>query len=396
MGAWRTHVSVALAGAALLGLGVFACGDGAVDDEELDDGVDAELLFRDVEDDLVATCGGPNGTCHVRGSFQQAPTWLGGPDPYVTIRRYRGILPATKDIGDSILLTQVRHAGPALADAPNNLFVRVSDWLAAEVPGPPLPNTGAFSVQSGFNSVPLDTVASGLSGARVTFIATELNGTLTLDTLKLVAPPGANVHVESPFFVILPQSGKVNADPENGFKGELTAPAGADVDLFTGKVILLRWTPTAQLKLSFQKIEATPGESAPVGCVALDVFRSSAVPAMGMEVDVLPDDDYLDDGGAPPDPTPIGKSSCLGCHAQQAPANEGPSPAVQAMDLREVHSDPAAACAQAKFWINFQNKSQSTILLNPTGKGNDAHPMKSLSEDHPIIKGIKAWVDAER
>src|SRR5262249_43442600 len=154
-----------------------------------------------------------------RGSFQQAPTWLGGPDRYVTIKKYRGILPATREVGDSILLTQVKHAGPALATAPNKLFERVSEWITAELPTPVLPNTGAFPVQTGFNQVNLNAVASGLDGARITFLATDENGVLTLDALRVFAPPNANVKIDSPFFVSLPRSGKVSADPDvNGFK----------------------------------------------------------------------------------------------------------------------------------------------------------------------------------
>jgi hypothetical protein len=302
------------------------------------------------------------------------------------------VLPATKEVGDSILLTQVKHDGPALTDAPNDLYRRVADWLTAEVPGPPLPNTGPFSVQSGFNSVPLDTVASGLTNARLTFLATEMNGTLTLSALKVVAPDNANVTLDSPFFVILPRNGKVKAEPEvNGFKGELTVAAGQSVDLFTGKMILLRWDPTGRLKIAFNKISATPGQAALSGCTALELFKSSALPAMGMLVDVLPDDEE------PVDPEqPLGQSSCLGCHAKEPPRNEAPSPPVQAMDLRAAGTDPAAACAQAKIWINKQDKAQSTILLNPMGKGNPQHPMKPVSESDPIIQGIKAWVDAEQ
>ncbi|MBX3204194.1 MAG: hypothetical protein KF764_03945 [Labilithrix sp.] len=386
----RGRVVIGSLAAAVISLGVFACGD---NDESNgrgpDDAPDPEPLFRALEDDLIKTCGGTNGTCHVRGSFQQAPAWLGGPDPYVTVKKYRGVLPATKEVGDSILLTQVRHAGPALADAPNDLYRRVSDWLTAEVPGPPLPNTGAFSVMSGFNSIPLDTVAPGLTNARLTFLATETNGTLTLDALKLVAPDNANVKVDSPFFVILPRSGKVKADPEvNGFKGELTVAAGESVDLFTGKMILLRWDPTGRLKVAFNKIESTPGQGTSAGCTALELFKSSALPAMGKLVDILPDDDQ--DAGEP-----LGQGSCIGCHGKAPPANEAPTPAVQAMDLRAAATDPAAACAQAKIWINRQDKAQSTILLNPMGKGNPQHPMKSLAESDSIIVGIKAWVDAE-
>jgi hypothetical protein len=326
----------------------------------------------------------------VRGSYQGAPTWLGGADPYVTIKKYRGVLPATKDVGDSILLTQVRHSGPALTDAPNDLFARVSDWITAVVPGPPLPNTGGFSVQEGYNSVPLDTVASGLMTARLTFLATESNGTLTLSALKLLAPNSANVTIDSPFFVILPRSGKVKADPDaDGFKGELTVPAGSAVDLFTGKIILLRWDPTGRLKVAFTKIETAPGEAAVIGCTALDLFKSSALPAMQLPVDVLPME------GTDADAGPLGQSTCLGCHGKVPPPDEAPQAAVQAMDLRGALTDPATACLHAKAWINLKDKTQSNLLLNPTGRGNNVHPMKPVADNDPIVMGIKAWVDAE-
>lgn len=379
--------------AALIALGLGACGDDPSDEGSRGRSAspDPEPLFRALEDDLVTTCGGPNGACHVNGSVQRAPTWLAGPDRYVSVKKLGGVLPATKEVGDSVLLTQVKHAGPALADAPNDLYRRVSDWLTAEVPGPPLPNTGAFSVLRGFNSVPLDTVAPGLTSTRLTFLATESNGTLTLTALKLVAPTNANVKVTSPFFVVLPRNGKVKADPEvNGFEGELTVAAGQSVDLFTGKMILLRWDPTGRLKIVFRAIEPTPGQGATGSCTALDLFESRALPAMRTLVDVLPDDDAPDSGA------PLGKSSCLGCHAKEPPPDEAPSPSVQAMDLRSASTDPAIACAQAKIWINMQDKAQSTILLNPTGKGNPHHPMRPVPADDPIIQGIKTWVDAER
>jgi hypothetical protein len=392
------------AAAALIGLPIVivACSDDpAPNSRRSGAGAAPEPIFRSLEADLIKTCGGPNGTCHVRGSYQQAPTWLGGPDTYATIKKYRGVLPATKEVGDSILLTQVRHAGPTLADAPDDLFGRVSDWLVSEIPGPPLPNTGGFSVQAGFNSVPLDPVAPELKTGRLSFLATETNGTLTLSAIRIRAPNDANIKLDSPFFVILPRSGKVKADPEvNGFKGELSVPAGATVDLFDGKMILLRWDPTGRLKIAFAKVESSPGKAVAAGCTALDLFKSSALPAMGLPVDVLADDgmpppDVDPDGGGEPGP-PLGQSSCLGCHAKEPGEGQAPGPPVQAMDLRGASVDPATACAQAKIWINVKERSQSVILLNPTGKGNPLHPMSPVDESDPIVKGIKAWVDAEQ
>lgn len=392
-----SHVRVAagLLAGALIGIGFLACGGsdegGGTSPSPI--GQDPEPYFRNLQADLIASCGGTNGRCHVNGSYQNAPKWLGGPDPYVSIRKYRGILPATKEVGDSILLTQVRHAGPALKDAPNNLYQRVADWLVAEVPPPPLPNTGSFPVTDGFNSVNLDNVANGMTGARMTFLATEANGVLTLSALKIVAPMNANVKIDSPFFVILPRNGKVKADPEvNGFKGELTVPAGQSVEMFGGKMILLQWDPAGQLKVAFQKIEATPGQGTATACTALDSFKNSALPAMRMQVDTY-DYDYYVDGGAP---VVTGQGSCLGCHGLEPAPGEAPDQAVQAMDLRGVEQDPGKACAQARNWINFQDKTQSTILLNPVGKGNPVHPMKPVQDDNPIVAGIRAWVEAER
>jgi hypothetical protein len=393
---WRGQALLGGVAAAAFGVGVFACSDDPTPEDRGNSEAttpDPAPLFRALEADLVKSCGGANGICHVQGTYQGAPAWLGGSDRYATVKRYRGVLPATKEVGDSILLTQVRHAGPSLKDAPDDLYRRVADWLTAEVPGPPLPNTGAFSVLSGFNSIPLDTVAPGMAGARLNFLAVDSNGTLTLSALKVVAPDNANLKIDSPFFVILPKSGKVKADPEsNGFKGELTIPAGQNVDLFTGKMILLRWDPTGQLKIAFNKVESTPGTAILPGCSALELFKTSALPAMRAQVEVLPDD-----GMDPPDGgEPLGTSSCLGCHGKEPNPNEAPAPPVQAMDLRAADTDPAAACAQAKIWINLTDKAQSTILLNPTGKGNPQHPMKPVDPSDPIIQGIKAWVDAEK
>jgi hypothetical protein len=358
-------------------------------------GAAPEPIFRELESDLIKTCGGVNGTCHVRGSYQQAPAWLGGPDPYATIKKYRGILPSTKEVGDSILLTQVRHAGPALADAPDDLFGRVSDWLLAEVPGPPLPNTGAFSIQTGFNNVPLDTVASGFADARLNFLATETTGgTLTLSAVKITAPRKANLKIDSPFFVILPRSGKVKADPEvNGWKGELMIHAGESVELFSGKMILLRWDPTGRLKVAFNKVESSPGEALNAACTNLESFKTNALPAMNMMVDVLPDDGGDPDAG---DPGPLGQSSCIGCHGKEPNPDEQPGPAVQAMDLRGAAADPTNACAEAKQWIDLKDRSKSVLLLNPTGKGNMLHPMKPVGDEDPIVAGLRAWIESEK
>jgi len=387
--------SFLVAGAMLATVGFLACGDSGTDGDEpgAEGGAaNAEPLFRAVQADLVRTCGGANGSCHVRGA--QAPHWLGDPDPYLSAKKYRGIIPATQDVGDSIILTQVEHAGPSLKRFPD-LYDRTASWITAETPQPPLPNTGAFFVVEGFNNINLDTVASGLAGGRLTFLATDgSNGTLVLTSLRFFAPPTSNVKVESPFFVILPRSGKVKAEPEkNGFKGELTIPAGTSVELFDGKMILTQWEPTGQLKIVFSKLETTPGQGPSGGCTALDVFKEKAMPALRAQVQVTGDDD--NDGGVV-DGGVIGVGSCAGCHGAGDEPDGGAPPAVNAMNLRALDTDPAVACGFARTHINFQNKPQSLILLNPQGKANPNHPVKPLAADDPIIKGLEAWVNAEQ
>jgi hypothetical protein len=353
---------------------------------------DPEPLFRAIEADLKTTCGGVNGGCHIRGS--QAPHWLGDPDAYLSAKKYPGILPATREPGDSTILTQVDHIGPSLKHYPK-LYDKVGAWLSAELPPPPLPATPKFQVATGFNLVNLNTLGSGLDGARLTFLATEASvGTLSITAIRIYAPQNANLQMDSPFFVVLPRNGKVKAEPTvNGFQGELTVPAGTSKDFYSGNMILTRWDSAGQLKIAFTKLTSTPGTGANEGCKALDVFKSQALPAMRSQLSVTAGDD--NDGGVY-DGSVIGTGSCVGCHAKAPNPDEAVSPAVSAMDLRAVDTDPAAACAMARTYISFENKPQSLILLNPTGKANPNHPIVPLLDTDPIVTGIAAWVNAEQ
>lgn len=357
-----------------------------------DGGVNGEPLFRIVQRDLVVRCGGPNGSCHVKGSV--APHWLGDPDAYLSAKKYPGILPATLDPGDSTLLTQVVHTGPSLKAYPE-LYDHVASWITAEMSGPPLPNSGKFSVATGLNVVNLNAIGSGLDGARITFLASDGSaGTLSLSSMRVTAPQNANLKFDSPFFVNLPRNGKVKAEPlVNGFQGELTVSAGTSVDLYSGKMILTGWDPNGQLKIAFQKIESTPGKGPNGGCTALQIFTSKALPGMQAQIDITGDDDNdggIYDGGV------IGQGSCVGCHGKDLAPDQPLTTAISAMDLRTFATDPATACGFARAHINFQDKAKSLILLNPTGKANPNHPIKPLAATDPIVLGIQEWVQAEQ
>ena len=353
---------------------------------------DPEPLFRAIEADIKTTCGGPNGSCHIRGT--EAPHWLGDPDAYLSAKKYPGILPATREPGDSTLLTQVDHEGPSLKHYPK-LYEKVGAWLSAELPPPPLPATPKFQVVEGFNLIDLNTIGTGLEGARITFLANEVSvGTLSISAIRIYAPQNANLQLDSPFFVVLPLNGKVKAEPSvNGYQGELTVNAGTNVDFYTGKMILTRWDSAGQLKIAFNKLTSTPGMGLNQGCTALDLFKSKALPAMRTMIDITGDDD--NEGGTF-DASVIGQGSCIGCHGKPTPPGSAPTTAVSAMDLTAADMDPAIACGFARNFISFDNKPMSLIILNPTGKANPNHPIKPLADTDPVIQGILEWVNAEQ
>jgi hypothetical protein len=337
-----------------------------------------EEQFRAFQQDLITTCGGTSGVCHVLGTFQNAPKWLGNPDPYVSAKNYPGIIPASGDPNDSILLTQTEHEGPSLQSHPD-LFGKVRAWIAAEIGNQKLPETDPMPVTDGFNSIDLSMLGTGLMGAKITFLAMTNNDIITLSSIKIYAPTAAGLHVDSPFFIIVPAKGPVIADPVvNGFTGPLDIPRASGADFYSGQIILLKWSSTSQLRIAFKALTAVAAsmDAGPTGdCTALMSFTTNAVPAFEAAV-------TLPDGG--------GMTTCLGCHAG------GDDVATNAMDLTQVGKNNAAACAQARNWINFMNKDMSTIVLNPQGLSNPMHPINSLSASDPIVTGIKQWVTDEQ
>ncbi len=375
----------------LLGVGLSlgpACGaSSASGDGGPEGGQSAEALFRAIEKPLVNRCGAKDGVCHVKGSYNDAPRWLAEPDAYASAKGFRGVVPVTRDVADSTLLTQAEHVGPSLDSTPD-LRDKVREWLQAEVGPAKLPATEPFFVQTGLNAIDLKGLAPGLEGSKIEFFAESSGSVLTLSNIRLHASLTSNVKLESPFFVQLPKAGRTIADPANaGFEGPLEAPAGTRQVFYKGSLVLLGWTSQTRLKLVFAKIEATSGKGVTPDCKALALFEQSAIPAFQTVIDIIPDPQ---DGGPLSDAAPF-TSSCSGCHA----GGDGDDVAKNAMDLADIGTDNAKACAQARRWINLADKEKSVILLNPQGKANELHPMKSLPSNHPVVEGLRRWVNAE-
>ncbi len=381
---WRIGVSCVLVSTSL-SLYLIACGDDDAAANKGDGGSDAtaaltpEQMFRALQPELLARCGGPNGVCHVNGSFNQAPVWLGNPDPYVSAKAYRGILPASGDPKDSIILTQIEHTGPSLQSTPA-LLGKAQEWVAAELAASirKLPAAGPVPVVEGQNTIDLSKVVPGVTdGAKLTFLGTTQNNVLTMTNLKVTAGAGSGMRMDSPFFVIVPEKGKTIADPNvNGFSGEMTVLPNETKDFYSGTMILLPFPAKTQIKVVFKKLEKPASLDGGAGgeCTALGVFQSSAIPAFTASVPLV-------EGGT---------STCVFCHGG------GNETAVNAMDLTALGSDPKTACAQARNWINFSDKSKSLIILNPTGAANPNHPVQALPDNGPVVSGIRAWVDAEK
>ncbi len=381
---WRIGVGCMVA-AATLSLYSAACSSDDQAQPKSDGGADGtagltpEQMFRALQPELIARCGGTNGVCHVNGSLNAAPVWLGNPDPYVSAKNYRGVLPASGDPHDSIILTQVEHTGPSLQSTPP-LFGKVQEWVGAELNAmtAKLPAAGPFAVVDGPNTIDLGKVLPGVTdGAKLTFNGSSQNNVLSMTNIRITAGPGSAMKMDSPFFVVVPEKGKVIADPNvNGFAGELVVAANESKDFYSGSMIILPFPLKTQLKLVFKKLEKPAGiDAGPSGeCTALDVFQSQALPQFQASIPLV-------EGGT---------SSCVFCHGG------GNETAVNAMDLTALGSDPKVACAQARNWINFSDKSKSVIILNPTGAANPNHPVQALPANGPIVMGIKAWVDAEK
>ncbi len=367
-------------------------GDGSADSAAQN----AEALFRQIEPSLVNRCGAKDGVCHIKGVYNDAPKWLAEPDRYASMKGFRGILPITKDADDSTILTQAAHDGPSL-DATPDLKAKVREWVLAEIGTQKLPSTKRFTLQAGGNVIDLKDVDPALAGATLEITANLSGGILTLTGMHLVAAPTTNLSVESPFFVQIPKAARVKVDPKNaGFEGKLDVPAGTRKDFFAPELVLLNVTPDTAFKLVFTKVSTSPGKAPNRDCTALELFRSSAVPAFKTFIDTIPDpqaDAASPDGGTLP-------AACVSCHtggedAPDASATPQEVVATQAMDLRSLGVDDKIACAQARRWIDFGNREQSLLITNPQGKGVAVHPLKGVPANHPVVEGIRKWVLAE-
>ena len=324
----------------------------------------AKQLFSAVEPALVKSCGG---TCHQQGTTLGAPTWLAGPNDYATIKAYPGIVVA--DIYASKLENRpANHPAPCLVDPGNEaLLAQVTTWLTAEsaaITQTPLAASNTVNPSSG--SVDLSGAATGITGAKITFTATQTGDLLEFQSVKLVAPASSGVHIVGPIFAQIPSSGP-EIDNTDFSTTDLTAAAGQSAQIspvfyFPG------WTAGSQLKIEFQKIESSTGGGSDGGaptttCIDLTDFQNSAAVSM--------------------------KANCVSCHGG------GNATATASMDLSALNSNNyATACTQARTQVNTTTLSQSNVLLAPLQMVT--HPLKVFSSTSATgYQQILTWVNKE-
>jgi len=323
----------------------------------------AQQLFVALQPQLDQKCGG---ACHQQGMTLSAPKWLAGPDEYKTITSYPGIV--TADIYSSKLENRpANHPASCLIDPGNEtLLAAVTTWLTAEaaaIAAIPLPASATVDPATG--SVDLSPAATGISGAKITFTATQQGDLLRFSNVMLVAPASTGLHIVSPIFVQVPGSGP-ELDNTDYSTTDLTVAAGASGQI-SPVFYFQNWVPGSKLKIEFQKIETATVQSSDAGasttCKDLTTFTNSAVPSL--------------------------KANCTSCHAG------GNGNATNAMNLTALNSnDYATACTQARTQVNLTTKANSNILQAPLQQVT--HPVKVFASNTSTgYVQIQTWVNKE-
>jgi len=308
----------------------------------------AEKLYRELEPQLKEACGKQ---CHELGLFNpEPPKFLQGPDSYVSIKKFPGII--VKDAFQSGLITKGAHAGPALGATPE-IEEKVRKWLEAEavaISVAKLPGTDPFTVKTGPNEIDISKAAQGgITGIKLKFDASVLGGVLSLKNLKLVAPAGTDIHVNAPRFVRI----KAVVDPkapeivDGSFSNvDQTLQGGTEVELGPGSVFLTGegWTPfdaaTDKLRFDANKLEKGTYNPPPAikKCKDINAFGTMILPALRGQA-----------SGA--------GSTCNNCHGA----------GLAGLSLNG--NDNQAICDSVLSKLNEANIPQSVLILKATAAG---------------------------
>jgi hypothetical protein len=344
---------------------------------------EGKQLFLAMEPQFMQSCG----ACHDLGGIADTP-FLAGPDRYQSISSWPGFV--TRDPTQSRLLTYPvsgkSHTGtnldsPALKDT---LLPKVKAWLTEEAStiSAPVSETGPyiepFVPIMGFNAIYLGPLGADFEGMAVTFSAETLTDTtLELSDIQVHPTSKLGVHLVHPLFVVYPIGKAPDPDPVDSFSNvDIVFPPGESATLSPGTVILTNWKPEAKLSLAFEKIE---------------------------QIDPNANDGGVDDGGGPTggcknvqafiDSAKGPLTVCTNCHGG---AN---AQAKNAVDMSQLNSDTAAACAQIKNRVTPSDPPKSQLFVTTDPGGNAAHPFKfggNGSQFNTFRDSVSKWIVTEQ
>ena len=342
-------------------------------------------LFEAMEPQLMKTCG----TCHDLGGIADTPFLAQKPTRYQSMVSWPGIVRRNPE--ESLLVTYSMtgkgHSGSLNLDSPqlvDTLLPQVKAWLAEEAAGFDTPVSDAADGQAGpalepfvpilgFNAIYLGPLGPDLEGMAVTFTAELLGeGTLELANIEVHPTSKKGVHIVHPLFTVYPKGEAPDPDPVDSFSNvDQTIQPGASDTLGPGTVVLVNWQEGAKLGLVFETIEANempdPDAGTPDGgCKAVDSFNTNAKPRFQV---------------------------CTNCHAG------GNGQAKAAVDMSQLNSDPAAACAQIKNRVTPADPPKSQIFITTDPGGNAAHPYKFGGDGNlfgNFRNDVSKWIAAEQ
>lgn len=323
--------------------------------------VDPEMLFESTVAPLLENrCA----ACH--DADRTGPAFLADP-VYDTLLEYPALVDL-EDPGSSRLLTKGAHAGPAWpvteADAVRG-WVEAEAASSADTPEDPtaLVEDGAtepVAIVEGLNVIDLEEAASGIAGARLTFVATRTGAGVFLAELRVYAG-ATGIRLRRPVLVTV-EEGVSEPDPVDRFAGiELQLDAFESALLGTGSVSLVGFPEGGQLAFVFDRIGSNADPTDPTdpmvptdptdpmdptpadGCRAVAAFTAEAQPQLS--------------------------AFCSSCHAG------GNATATAALDMTGVRDSgnataQADACGQLLGAIDPMNPSESSVWRAPD-RGSD-------------------------
>lgn len=335
------------------------------------------VLFEALYEDLDQSCGG----CHTRSGTSNTP-FLGAEDAsldevYAAVTSWPDVVvrqPSTR----SVLITWPRQ-GHFNGPTPEPLEARLVEWLEEEaevIADSPegKPFIPPFRpILDELNAVYLDDFGPEFEGMSITFIAREIGPTtLSLTQLEVFSNVSWALAFEHPLFTVYP-AGSLEGQPDPGDSfSNVTQEvfAGQSAELGPGELILTNWVQDGKLSIAFESIDVFEGgDGGGVdGCAALPVFEQEAAPL-------------------------------LDANCATATCHGGDTSAGNALDMRDLGSDPASACSQLLNRVLLTNPAGSQIFLNTDPQGGAGHPFKfqqDLARFVAFRDGVTIWIEAER